>query len=447
MRRIQFIVTLGALVIANSVGAADWPQYLGPNRDGVWPETGIIEKFPDDGPKVRWRVPIKAGYTGPAVVGGKVYVMDRALAEGAKNHNESLMPHRPGKGIPGTERVSCHDISDGRVLWRYEYECTYTVSYPDGPRCTPTVHDGLVYTLGTEGNLFCFKANTGEIVWQKNFAKDYGAKTPIWGHSAHPLVDGQKLICIVGGEGSVVVAFDKNTGKELWKALTAREQGYCMPMIFDINGRRQLVVWHSESVNGLDPENGNVYWTEETKMYMGMAISTPRAVGNQLFLTAFPGQGGSQFGGGILRVESDGKTAMAWKSNKKAGFFSVFSTPHIEDGHIYGVDNPGTLTCVKLDSGERLWQSLQPHGPKKEPSAELFLVKNGNRWFIANEKGDLIIAKLSPKGYEEISRAHLLKPDSLGFGRDVLWSHPAFADKCAFMRNNHELICVELEQK
>jgi outer membrane protein assembly factor BamB len=446
MRRFQSLSALAILLfITTTASASDWPQYMGPNRDGVWPEIGIVEKFPEGGPKVRWRVPIKAGYTGPSVVGGKVFVMDRELAEGAKNHDEKLFPHRPGSGIPGKERVLCFSTSDGKQLWKHEYDCAYTVSYPDGPRCTPTVHDGLVYALGTEGNLHCLKADTGKVVWQKDFAKDYGAKSPIWGHSAHPLIDGKKLFCVVGGEGSVVVAFDKDNGKELWKALTAKEQGYCMPMIYEINGRRQLIIWHAESINGLDPENGNVYWTVETKMYMGMAISAPRVSGNQLFVTAFGGQGGNMYSGGLLRPEPDGNTTTVWKSErKKLGFESVFSTPQIDGDYIYGVDNPGTLTCVKAETGERLWQSLDAHGGKKEGSAELFLVKNGDRWFIANEKGDLIIAKLSPSGYEEISRAHLLEPDSTAFGRKVVWSHPAFAEKCAFMRNNQELICVEL---
>lgn len=431
--------------IDSSTYAADWPQYMGPNRDGIWSETGIIEKFPEGGPKVRWRVPIKPGYTGPAVVGGKVFVMDRELAEGAKNHNESLFPHRPGKGIPGKERILCFSVADGKQLWKHEYDCAYTVSYPGGPRCTPTVHDGLVYALGTEGHLTCLNADTGKVVWQKDFAKEYQAKSPIWGHSAHPLVDGKKLICIVGGEGSVVVAFDKDNGKEIWKALTSKEQGYCMPMIYEVGGRRQLIIWHAESINGLDPENGHVYWTEPTKVYMGMSISTPRFSKNQLFVTGFPGQAGNLFGAQMFRLEPDGKVATVWKGTKKLGINSVFSTPHFEDGYIYGVHSGGILMCIKADTGERVWESLKPHGPRAEGSAEIFMVKNGDKWFLANEKGDLIIAKVTPQGYEEISRAHLLKPDSVAFGRDVVWAHPAYAEKCAFMRNDHELICVELD--
>lgn len=447
-RSVSFIIAsvMVAMVCTPMSPADDWPQYMGRDRDGVWHEKGIIDKFPEGGPKVRWRVPINPGYTGPAVVGGKVFVMDRVLAEGAKNHNESMIPHRPSAGIPGTERVACYDAADGKVLWRYEYNCPYTVSYPAGPRTTPTVHDGLVYTLGTEGHLFCFQADTGKIVWSKDFGKEYGAKPPLWGHSAHPLIDGNKLICVVGGDGSVAVAFDKNTGKELWKALSAREQGYAAPMVYTIHGGRQLIIWHAESVNGLDPETGKQLWSVPAVTYQGMAIATPRLSGDKMLITAFKGNFGSKtLSAAMLKFESAGEPSVMWKGDAKTGFGSVFSTPHFENGHIYGVDSGGVITCVMADTGEKLWTSLEAHGSKKpEGSAEIFMVKNGNRWFLATEKGDLIIANISPKGYEEISRAHLLEPTSSAFGRLVVWSHPAFAEKCAFMRNDKELICVEL---
>ena len=125
------------------------------------------------------------------------------------------------------------------------------MSYPAGPRATPAVRDGKVYTLGTEGNLLCLDGEKGAVIWAHDLKKDYGIKTPIWGFAGHPLVDGRKLVCLVGGEGSVAVAFDKETGRELWRALSAKEPGYCPPMIFDFGGRRELIVWHPESVNSL----------------------------------------------------------------------------------------------------------------------------------------------------------------------------------------------------
>jgi outer membrane protein assembly factor BamB len=426
------------LLAGGAAQADDWPQWLGPQRDGVWHETGIVDKFPEGGPAVRWRAKIAAGYTGPAVAGGKIYVMDRVLAEGSKNHEEPF-PQRPRQGIAGSERVLCLDETDGHLLWEYKYDCPYTVSYPLGPRTTPTVHQQKVYTLGTEGHLVCLTAETGKPVWSHDLKKEYRVKSPIWGFAAHPLVDGKKLICIVGGEGSTVVAFDKDTGKELWQALTAIEPGYCPPMIYEAGGKRQLVIWHGESVNGLDPENGEVYWTQPAPTYQGMSIATPRKSGDSLFVSAYPDTSV------MLRLDPDRPAAtVAWRGDKKNGLYCTFSTPFFEEGHLYGIQSGGFLACVNAETGERLWQSMDPVGGRPAGSVECFLVKNGDRFFLFTEKGDLIIARLSPKGYEEISRAHLLDPTSTGFGRDVLWSHPAFANRNIYLRNDKELVSVSL---
>mgnify|MGYP001332334468 CR=1 FL=1 len=433
------LTVMGLLISGSALRADDWPQWRGPQRDGVWRESGIVERFPEGGPKVRWRAPIAAGYTGPAVAAGRVFVMDRVLAEGAKNHAEPF-PQRPRNGIPGVERVLCFREADGQLLWKHEYDCPYMVSYPLGPRCTPTVDGDRVYTLGTEGNLICLEAATGKVVWAHELKKAYDVKAPLWGFSAHPLIDGDRLITLVGGDGSVAVAFDKHTGKELWRALSAMEPGYSPPIIVELNGRRQLIVWHSEAVNGLDPASGQVLWSQPLETYRGMSVSQPVLMGNRLFVTGYPKSAA------MLRMTPEPPAAdVLWRGDPKTtAFFSVFSTPMPDGDVIYGVNSGGMLTCIKAETGERLWQSLQAHGPKPLPSAEVFIVKCGERYFLANESGDLIIARLSPKGYEEVGRAHLLDPTSSGFNRPVLWSHPAFANRCAFMRNDKELICVSL---
>src|SRR5438067_2930522 len=197
----------------------DWPQWLGPQRDGVLRENCIVEKFPAKGPKVRWRTAIGGGYTGPAVANGRVYVLDRQLGPGASNPSNPFAKVT----IPGSERVLCLDAADGAILWTYEYDCPYTVSYPAGPRATPAVDRDRIYTVGAEGNLLCLDAEKGNAVWSHDLKKDYGIPTPTWGFAGHPLIDGGKIICLAGGEGSVAVAFDKETGKELWRALSAKE--------------------------------------------------------------------------------------------------------------------------------------------------------------------------------------------------------------------------------
>src|SRR5262249_53742397 len=163
----------------------------------------------------------------------------------------------------------------------------YSVQYPAGPRCTPVVQGGKVYTLGTMGDLLCLDCQTGKVLWSRNFMKEYQAPVQTWGFSAHPLVDGDKVICLVGGDDSTVVAFHKDRGKEIGRALPAREAGYAPPMIYQHGGKRQLILWHPEAVNSLDPETGKVYWSEAFPLRSGLSIPTPRLSGDQLFVTAF----------------------------------------------------------------------------------------------------------------------------------------------------------------
>ncbi len=217
----QFVTLLSFAFFTPVVSAEDWPQWLGPERDGVWRETGIVNEFPPQGPPVLLRTPIDRGFAGPAVAAGRVYITDRILGKRVRNPEN---PFERGT-VPGTERILCLDIADGSELWVHEYDCTYTVSYPAGPRTTPVVSDGKVYTLGAEGNLFCLDATNGDEIWSRELKKDYNIQSPVWGFSASPLLDGNRLICIVGGPESVVVAFHKDSGKEIWHALSAMEPG------------------------------------------------------------------------------------------------------------------------------------------------------------------------------------------------------------------------------
>ncbi len=424
-----------ALLLAFEARGDDWPQWLGPQRDAVWRETGILQKFPPEGPKVRWRTAIGTGYSGPAVAAGRVWLADRVRA-----------PKDPN--LPGSERVLCLNQADGRILWQHAYECPYHISYPAGPRTTPTVKEGKVYTLGAEGNLFCFEAETGKVLWSRELKKDYGIAAPPWGFAGHPLVDGNKLICLVGGEGSVAVAFDRHTGKELWRALSAREPGYCPPVIYEAGGRRQLIIWHPEALNSLDPETGKVYWTQPFTSKTGLTIAMPRKQGDLLLVSSFYN------GSLMMRLDASQPTATElWRGKSSSerntdGLHSIIPTPSIEDGHIYGVCSYGQLRCLKADTGERIWETFAATtGGKEVRWANVFLIKNGDRFFLPNEKGDLIIARLTPKGYEEISRTHLLEPANRDPGREVVWSHPAFANRCIYARNDKEIVCASLAEE
>jgi outer membrane protein assembly factor BamB len=428
-------VVIVALCLTSAARADDWPQWMGPQRDNVWREKGIIDTFPKGGPKVLWRVPVSNGYSGPAVSGGLVVLTDfittKPWGDKANFNKEKYL---------GTERVLCFDAADGSLKWKHEYPCTIDVAYPNGPRCTPAFDAGKVYTLGVVGDLFCFEAKTGKIVWSRDLKKDYDVAAPLWGFAAHPLIDGNRLICLVGGKGSVAVAFDKNTGKEIWKALTVKTgPGYSPPSIIEAGGVRQLIIWEPEHLNSLNPETGAVYWSVKQETKNDTSIMTPRKSGDYLFIGAWDNRGQ------LLKLATDKPAAtMAWKGNARNSVYPVNNTPFLEDGYIYGVCNDGELRCVDMKNGERLWETFQPTTGESASAGTAHIVKHADRFFIVAETGDLIIAKLSPKGYTEISRWHMLEPTSRAYGRNVAWSHPAFARQCVFARNDKELICVSL---
>jgi outer membrane protein assembly factor BamB len=412
---------------------------MGPSRNGVWAETGIINAFPNRGPKIVWRKPVAGGYAGPAVAGDKVFVMDFVRESGEAANDFSKRAE-----VAGQERVLCFRRTDGELLWKHAEPRSYKISYPAGPRATPAVAEGKVYTLGAEGNLHCLDAESGDLVWSKDLKKEYKIEAPMWGFCGHPLVDGQKLICLVGGEGSVAVAFDKNTGKELWRALKATEPGYCPPSIIEAGGKRQLLIWHPEALNSLNPETGEVYWSTDLKPMYGMSIAHPQKSGDYLYTCGI--------GDAAVLLKLDQKKPgfeEIWRGEKKTAVYCGNATPIIDNGMIFGSDcQVGCLRGVKLTTGERLWETFKPTtgGDRRISHGTAFIVKNGERYFLFSETGDLIIAELSESGYKELSRAHILEPTGEAFGRAVVWSHPAFAHKCCFARNDKELICVDLSE-
>jgi outer membrane protein assembly factor BamB len=434
-----------AFVAPPSALGRDWPQWLGEDREGVWRETGLLERFPAGGPKVLWRAPLGPGNSGPAVAKGRVYVMDRRPALGADG---KPAPAEKGKS-PGKERVVCLGAGDGKPLWEHAYDCPYSIAYRSGPRVTPLVHQGRVYTLGAMGDLYCLDAASGAVRWHKDLAKAYKAPPPAWGWAASPLVDGDRLFCLVGGEGSAVVAFNKDTGEEVWKALTTEEIGYSPPILIEAGGKRQLIVWHSESINGLDPATGRVYWTqpyptEGDPERPAPTISQVRRFGDRLFLTSY------YHGPLMLQLAADRPAVtVLWKDQTKKrtrpiGLHCLMSTPVIKDGYIYGVCANGELRCCDIKTGDQLWETYAAVGGKKADCGTAFLVPQGDRFVLFNDSGDLILANLTPKGYEEIDRARIVEPVETSRGRQVVWAHPAFAGRCVFARNNKEIVCVSL---
>jgi len=305
-----------------------------------------------------------------------------------------------------------------------------------------------VYVVGAEGILSCFDARTGALVWRKNYIKDYRTRVPVWGMAGAPLVDGDRLICLVGGQPDAkVVAFDKRTGKELWRALDGGgEPGYGQPILIESGGRRQLIMWTPQALVSLDPVSGKTYWRESFFIRSGLTVATPVFDGNRLLVSSF--YNGSM----MMELDSSGPGArLLWrgKSNSEQqtdGLHALINTPVIAGNYMYGVCSYGQFRCLDARTGERLWETIDLTKDRAR-WATAFIVRNGDRYFINNDRGELIIARLSPKGFEEISRTKLIKPTSRGGRRElggVNWSHPAYANRHIFARNDEEIVCASL---
>jgi len=443
------LACLGFLSVAQ---AEDWPQWLGTNRDAEWIEEGIIERFPVGGPKLRWQTKLGSGYSGPAVAQGRVFVMDRLAAEVDPDKTKFLHDGPPPRNINfvrkmlhGKERLVCLNEADGKLLWAHEWDCPYTTvaAYAIGPRATPTVDGARVYALGAEGDLFCFNSKSGEVLWNRDFKRDYGLQIPEWGTAAHPLVYGEHLICIVGGKGTTCVAFDKVTGRELWRALSAEQPGYCPPIVRRIGGTEQLLVWHSDALESLNPDNGAVYWSVQIKPTYAMSIGQPVVEGNRVYVMGFNRVCA------CVEVAEDGKTAkLLWKGTTRRGIAGVHNTAFIQDGLVYACGPNGKYSCLRLVDGEILWSTFAPAKGRRPASwANVFTIRNRNRFFLANDYGELIIAKLTGDGYSEISRAKLIEPTHEVAGRKLVWSHPAFANHNVYLRNDMEIRCYDLAKE
>lgn len=427
--------------------ADDWPQWMGPHRDGTWRETGILPRFDTNGPPRRWQVPIGAGYVGPAVHQGRVFLLDRK-ATPPTPRREGDPPASPR--VPGHERVLCLDAATGKTLWEHTYNCPYGIAYPSGPRATPVVGENRLYTLGAMGDVKAFDAIEGRVLWSVSLPTAYACEPPVWGYAAHPLLDGPRLIVPAGGPGSALVALDTATGKELWRALDAREIGYAPPILGTIAGRRQLIFWHPDAVTGLNPETGAVLWSHPYPVggkpqRPEVTIALPRYQDDRLFLTSF------YQGSLLLRVPGPGESpTVLWNrrsarlSNLDQGLHSVMSTPWFGENWIYGVCGGGELRCLDARNGDRQWETLELFHGKGQFLAHAFIIQQADRFWFWTDQGELAVGRLSPHGLNLICRSKILETTESTRGRDVLWCHPAFADRKAFLHNGRELVCLDL---
>jgi outer membrane protein assembly factor BamB len=427
------------LLFAIAAGAEDWPEWRGRGRAGAWNESGVLASFPAGGLRVAWRTPVRRGFSGPAVAGGRVYLTD----------------FRPESRTRGAERALCLEEATGKVLWTRGWQADYVglmETYASGPRATPTVDGDRVYVLGATGALYCLDAGTGAVRWSKDYVRDYGAQAPVWGMTAAPLVDGPRLICVAGGAGNAkVVALDKMTGKELWRALASdSEPGYSQPLLVRAGKQRQLIVWHPEAVTSLDPESGRVLWEQPFRSHLGLSVATPVESAGRLLVSAFYN------GSLMLRLDQrEPRAAVLWRGKSASeirtdGLHALVTTPAIDGEYVYGICSYGQLRCLNAGTGERLWET-QEVTVERARWASGFLVRHQDRYFINNDRGELILARLTPQGYRELGRTALIRPTSKPGNRRELgavhWSHPAYANRHIVVRNDEEVVRASLEAR
>lgn len=417
--------------------AEDWPEWRGEGRRGIWRETGVLDKFPAEGLKPTWRVPVGGGYSGPAVAKGEVFVTDFTSRH----------------GLRGTERALALDERTGKILWTREWEADYSgLNYPYGPRATPTVDGDRVYVLGAKGMLLCLRTATGELLWQRDYVKEFKAEVPTWGMASAPLVEGERLICLVGGQPDAkVVALNKLTGQEIWRALGSdSEPGYSPPFMAAFGATRQLIIWHPRAVVSLDPASGKVFWEQPFKVDSGLTVATPVLGGDRLLVSAF--YNGSR----LFRLDPRRPASeLVWQGSSNSeintdGLHALITTPVIDGDYIYGVCSYGQFRCLDARNGRRVWETFAVTGERARWACA-HVVRNGDRYFINNDRGELIIARLSPSGYQEISRMKVIKPTTPGGGRRELgavnWSHPAYANRHIILRNDEEILRYSLEKR
>jgi outer membrane protein assembly factor BamB len=338
----------------------------------------------------------------------------------------------------------CFNAADGSPLWSHKYEVKYGTlgGYNNGPRSAPTFHDGKLYTLGAVGHLFCFDAVSGKIVWSKDTVKELNARVPEWGFAASPVIDGDKVIVHVGAEpGGCYVALDRLTGKEIWRA-GKDPAGYGTPIVIDARGGRQLVGWTPEHVCGFDVATGKQLWQVPYKVTYGVSIATPIFQEDMVFVTGYwDGSRSIRLGPKATDFEVVGQDRRELRG--------LMAQPLYRDGFVYTIDKGNGLTCVELKTGKKRWDDenrLTPRG--RNPHASIVWLGDTGRILALNSVGELILAKVSPEGYDEQSRVKVIDGQ--------VWGHPGFSGRHMFLRNDgaermgkgpFELICLELVGK
>jgi hypothetical protein len=415
MKSLWLLVFLFLAPLAHSSVAADWPQWRGPHRDGISRETGLLQEWPAEGPKLLWQVrDVGFGYSTPAVAGDCLYLLS----------NEGLED----------ESVLGLNTHDGSQLWSTRIgkvgNPDQRPSYP-GARSTPTVDGDAVYALGSDGDLACLDRDTGAIRWRKNVRAEFGGKPGEWAYSESPLIDGNAVVCAPGGEDATLVALDKATGEVLWKCPVpgGDEAAYASAIVVTTNGTRQYVQFLQNGLVGVDAQTGKFLWRYD-RTAKGSPANIPSPVASENLIYSAAGRSG----GGLVKVTVDQDTAEA-----EQVYFST-RLPKSMGGvvrvgdYLYGCSGE-TLMCVELSSGDIKWQE-RSIGDSSLCYADSCLYLHGMR-------GDVALIQASPEGYRELGRFTL--PDQPSRGTSKAWAYPVIANGSLYLRDLDSVWCYDIK--
>lgn len=417
------------MVLPGVARGDDWPQWRGIGRDAKIHEPGLMKDVPAGKLPRLWSVPVGPGYSGPTVSQGRVFVMDRQGDEGAVQ-----------------ERVLCFDAKTGDAIWEHAYPVEYEIGYQaSGPRASVTIDLNDAYAVGGMGMFHCLDAKTGQVKWKRDLNAEYDARMPIWGITASPLIYKDLVIQVAAGSGDAcLVALNRETGEEVWRAIDERA-GYSAPIIVTQGKQDVVVCWTGESVTGLDPRSGEVFWSiEMLPRNMPIGVPTPVVQDDKLFVSSF-------YDGSML-IEIDRRVPTAKKLWHRVGrdekntdaLHCMISNPILKGDAIYGFDSYGEGRCLELSSGDRVWEDLS--AVPKLRWATVHTIRNGDHEIMLNDQGVLMFVTLSRDGLKIHSRVKLLSPTKKQLSRrnGVVWAHPAIADGVIYARSDEELVAASL---
>ena len=388
--------------------ATDWPQFLGPARNGTYAGPPLADAWGAAGPKVVWRKQVGQGFAGPAVVGNRV-----------------ILFHRVGN----EEVLESLDAATGNSTWRYAYRTTYRddFGFDEGPRAVPVVVDGVIYTFGAEGQLHAVDLAKGTRLWSEDTTKRFGVPKGFFGAAGSPLVEGGRVIANVGGEKAGIVAFDAKTGKVIWTA-TDDDASYSSGVAATIGGRRSGVFLTRDSLVGLDLMSGAVQFQRRWRARLAASVNaaTPLIVGDQIFVSAQYGPGA-----GVLRVNGS-QLVDVWTSDDVLS--NHYATSVFYNGHLYGFHGRQefgpSFRAVEFETGKVKWSQEQFRAGS--------VLLAGDRLLITREGGELVLAAASPQAFRPIARAQILQ--------GVVRPYPALADGLLYVRNENTLVSLDLRK-